>query len=72
MPSNRTPNLSALMEKRRKLDEDIAATEEKLAKAVGAPFVAKMGGDFTPKEAAQLAELVAQHGAQKCISLLTR
>jgi hypothetical protein len=72
MPSNRTPNLSALLEKRRKLDQDIAATQETLAKAIGAPFVKRMGSDFTPKEATQLAELVAQHGAEKSISLLAR
>lgn len=72
MPSIRTPNLSALLEKRRKLDQDIAATQEALAKAIGAPFVKKMGSGFTPKEASQLAELVAQHGAEKSISLLTR
>lgn len=71
MPSNRTQSLTSLIEKRRKLDVDIAARKEKLAKSIGAPFVAKLGDDFTPQEASQLADLVAQHGPKKSISMLS-
>lgn len=71
MPSNRSQSLTTLIEKRRKLDADINARKETLAKSVGAPFVAKLGDAFTPKDAATLAELVAQHGPEKCISMLS-
>lgn len=72
MPGNRTQNLTTLLEKRRKLDADIAARKTALTKSAGAPFVAKLGDNFSSKDAAMLAELMALHGPEKSITLLSR
>ena len=71
MPSNRTASLTALQEKRRKLEADIAAKKQALATAIGTPFVTQFGDGFSAKEASKLATAVAKIGVEQALNRLT-
>ena len=70
MPSNRSSSLTALEEKRRKLDADIEAKKQALAAAICAPFVAQFGDEFSAKDATAFAVAVKKVGPQKALERL--
>lgn len=70
MSSSRSNSLSALEEKRRKLDADIEARRTAIATAIGTPFVRHFGDGLNPKDAGLLAAAVQKVGVATALERL--